>query len=265
MALLILMSENSFSQKNLCSNHSAEQSKSFKSLIFFIEKDSVKKNLFLQDKVSVGERIKTQQKEETTISFSKPYKINFRLYPDSEIEILKLPTEECGPQIKLIKGKIESAGNHPISEKCSFEIETEEAFIQPTGTTYLAESGALVEALAELNGEEVPSRHNLVGVGQTGTIEVGTQEKYSVEKGSIKIKLKRISKNKFKNPIKIAKLENKKIKSKKSLAKNKDKKRFLAYNEKIKLKKGSSLSVKRKKSMKKTQTAELEIIDPSGL
>ncbi|MBC7457792.1 MAG: hypothetical protein H7235_05905, partial [Bdellovibrionaceae bacterium] len=149
--------------------------------------------------------------------------------------------------------------------KCSFEIETEEAFVQPTGTTYMVESGALGDAIAELNGE-AKGRNNLVGVGHTGTMEEIFYEKYSVKKGTIKIKLKRISKNKLRNPIKYAKAESKKNKSKKKVAKNlKYKSRFLAYNEKVKLKAGASMTVKRKKLMKKTQTAELEITNSTGM
>ncbi len=281
---LSLISLRSFAEANLCKNNAIVDKKAFKNLSSYIEAHPVKNYLILGEHLKVGRKLTTKENEFTKLTFNKPYKVEFQIYPESEIEIINLGTSECGPQLKLVSGRILSTGNHPevkdpvviaskntvlpnnpVAEKCPFEIETEEAYIQPTGTTYLAESGALVEAIAELNGE-TPSGNNLVGVGQTGTIEESSYEKYSVKKGTIKIKLKRISKNKLRNPIKYAKSESKSSKSKKKLVKNsKDKSRFLAYNEKVKLKAGASMSVKRKKSLKKTQTAELEVIDPSGL
>lgn len=268
LTLFISISTSSFAQTNLCEKKSIGSKKIFQHLVSFIEKNPSKVNNFISDQIKSGQKIKTKLNEYTKITFNKPFKIEFQVYPESEIEILKAATADCGPQLKLVKGKIQSTGNHPLIEndlkieKCPFEIETNEAFIQPTGTTYLAESGALSDAIAELNGEST-DQNNLVGVGETGTLSESSYEKYSVQKGSIKIKLKRISKNKLRNPVKYTKSN--KNKSKNSVTKNKDKKRFLAYNEKIKLKAGSQLNLKRKKSMKKTQTAELEVIDPSGL
>lgn len=286
LSLLSLISLRSFAEANLCKTNSIVDKKVFKNLSSYIEAHPVKNYLVLGEHLKVRQKLITKENEFTKLTFNKPYKVEFQIYPESEIEIINLGTSECGPQLKLVSGRILSTGNHPevkdpvivasknkntvlpnnpVTEKCPFEIETEEAYIQPTGTTYLAESGALVEAIAELNGE-TPSGNNLVGVGQTGTIEESSYEKYSVKKGTIKIKLKRISKNKLRNPIKYAKSESKNSKSNKKLAKNsKEKARFLAYNEKVKLKAGASMSVKRKKSAKKTQTAELEVIDPSGL
>jgi hypothetical protein len=287
LSLLSLISLRSFAVADLCKINQALDKKVFKNLSHYINTHPVKNNIFSSEQVKAGQKLVTKENEFTKVIFTKPYKVEFQIYPESEVEILNLGTVDCGPQLKLISGRIQSTGNHPevkepvvivsknktavlpnnpVAEKCPFEIETEEAFVQPTGTTYLVESGALVDAIAELNGE-TPSGNNLVGVGETGTIEESSYEKYSVKKGTIKIKLKRISKNKLRNPIKYAKSEaSQKNKSKKKVSKNtKDKSRFLAYNEKVKLKAGASMSVKRKKSMKKTQTAELEVIDPSGI
>lgn len=287
LALLSLISLRSFAEADLCKINPIVDKKAFKNLSHYIDTHPVKNNIFSSEQVKEGQKLVTKENEFTKVTFTKPYKVEFQIYPESEVEILNLGTTECGPQFKLISGRIQSTGNHPevkdpivvvsknknavlpnnpVAEKCPFEIETEEAFVQPTGTTYLVESGALVDAIAELNGE-VSSGNNLVGVGETGTIEESSYEKYSVKKGTIKIKLKRISKNKLRNPIKYAKSEaSSKSKSKKKVAKNsKEKSRFLAYNEKVKLKAGASMSVKRKKSMKKTQTAELEVIDPNGI
>jgi hypothetical protein len=286
LSILSLISLRSFAEADLCKINPIVDQKSYKNLSNYIDAHPVKSNVFSAEQIQVGQKFTTKENEFTKLTFSKPYKIEFQIYPESEVEVLNLSSSECGPQLKLISGRILSTGNHPevkdpivvtskvntvlannpVAEKCPFEIETEEAYIQPTGTSYLVESGALVDAIAELNGE-TPSRNNLVGVGETGTIEESSYEKYSVKKGTIKIKLKRISKNKLRNPIKYAKSEStKKSKSKKKVAKNsKDKSRFLAYNEKVKLKAGSSMNVKRKRSSKKTQTAELEVISPSGI
>jgi len=286
LTLLSLISLRSFADADLCVINPIVDKNAFKNLGAYIEAHPVKSHEFAEDKIQAGQKFTTKENEFTKLTFAKPYKVEFQIYPESEVEIINLGTAECGPQLKLISGRILSTGNHPevkdpvitptqvklavlpnnpIAEKCPFEIETEEAYVQPTGTSYLVESGALSDAIAELNGEATGG-NNLVGVGQTGTIEESSYEKYSVKKGTIKIKLKRISKNKLRNPIKYAKTDSKKSKSKKNIAKkSKDKSRFLAYNEKVKLKAGSSMSVKRKKSLKKTQTAELEVISPDGL
>lgn len=288
LSLLSLISLRSFAEADLCRISPIVDKKAFKNLSGYIETHPVKHNILSSDQIKAGQVYKTKENEFTKLTFNQPYKVEFQVFPESEVEILNLGNLECGPQIRLVSGRIQSTGNHPlvkepvlvqnpkrnpvlaqnpVAEKCPFEIETEESYVQPTGTTYLVESGALVDAIAELNGETPSGGSNLVGVGETGTIEESSYEKYYVKKGTIKIKLKRISKNKLRNPIKYAKSEAAlQSKSKKKVAKNsKDKDRFLAFNEKVKLKTGSSLTVKRKKSMKKTQTAELEVIDPNGI
>ncbi len=267
LSLLIFTCLNSTAVAEICKKDDADK-KSFINLSQFITAHPVKNNILSSDQVKVGQKIMTKENEFTSIAFVKPYKVEFQIYPESEIEILNLGDAECGPQIKLNTGRILSTGHHPVvkdpmathaavrsgilsqnpvAEKCPFEIETEEAYIQPTGTSYLVESGALSDAIAELNGEAA-GESSLVGVGETGTLEEGSFEKYSVKKGTIKIRLKRISKNKLQNKIKYTQaVNNKKSKTKKSVAKNsKNKIRFLAYNEKIKLGAKSSLSVKRK-------------------
>ncbi len=276
-----------FSSDKICSETLIVDKVVLKKISQYIDVHPVKNNILTQDQIKVGQIITNKENEFTQINLKNPFKVDFQVYPESTIEVLSLGDKNCGPQIKLLSGRIRSVGNHPlipdppivkksfkktqrpqnpVAEKCPFEIETEEAYIQPVGTTYLVESGALSDAVAELNGETTKGS-NLVGVGQSGTIEESSFEKYSSQKGVIKIKLKKISKNKFRNKLKYAKLNNnKKSKSKKLVAKNsKAKIKYLAYNEKIKLKAGASLSVKRKLSSKKTQTAELEIFDPSGI
>jgi hypothetical protein len=252
VVFLSSVSLNAFSAANLCAKNPIVEKMDFKNLSRHIASRPVKNDTFIDAQIKMGQRIATKENEFATVVFAKPYKVEFQVYPESEIKILSKDSP-C-PQIKVIKGKVLSIGNHPAVNTCEFEVETEEAYIQPTGTSYLIETGALSDAIAELNGEDGSGGNNLVGVGQTGTIELGSHERYSVKKGTIQIKLKRVSKDKKQNKIKYAKASNSK--------KNKSKTRFLAYNEKIKLKAGSSLSVKRKKSSKKTQTADLVVIDP---
>ncbi len=264
VALLSLVSLNAFSAANLCVKTPILNRVDFKNLSGFIVEHPVKQSVFNEAQIKVGQNISTQKNEFATIIFNQPYKIEFQIFPESAIEILSNSTP-C-PQIRVYKGKVLSTGNHPTNNTCEFEVETEEAYIQPTGTSYLIETSSLSDAIAELNGEPVGGGlSNLVSVGKTGTIELGSHEKYSVKKGTIQIRLKRISKIKKQNKIKYVKASvNKKSKSKKSVAKNSKQKRkirFLAFNEKIKLKAGSSLNVKRKKSSKRMQTAELTVTD----
>ncbi|MBC7753341.1 MAG: hypothetical protein H7Z71_03820, partial [Moraxellaceae bacterium] len=273
VTLLSFLSLSAFAGNDLCLIHPIVDQKAFRNVSNFIDLHPVKSNILTAEQIKVGQKIVTQENEFTQITFSQPYAVSFMIFPKSKIKILNHSSTECGPQIKLIKGRILSEGSHPeISdsafEKCPSEITTLAADIYPTGTTYLVESGALVDAISELNGE-TSGRNNLVGVGETGTLEESSYERYSVSKGTIKIKLKRLSKNKLRNPIKYSKFEGEKSKKKKrNIAKNsKDKRkpRFLAFNEKVKLKAGMSMNVKRRSSMKKTQTAELEVVDPSGI
>ena len=270
VTLLSFLSLSSFAEKDLCLIHPIVDQQAFKNVSNFIDLHPVKSNILTAEQIKVGQKIVTQENEFTEITFNR---LKLQMSPHTDIELLNQATPECGPQIKLIKGRILSEGSHPeISdsafEKCPSEITTLAADIYPTGTTYLVESGALVDAISELNGE-TSGRNNLVGVGETGTLEESSYERYSVSKGTIKIKLKRLSKNKLRNPIKYSKFEGEKSKKKKrNIAKNsKDKRkpRFLAFNEKVKLKAGMSMNVKRRSSMKKTQTAELEVVDPSGI
>ena len=273
MTLLSFFSLYGFAGNDLCLTHPIVDQKAFRNVGNFIDLHPVKSNILAAEQIKVGQKIVTQENEFTQITFSQPFAVKFMIFPKSKIEILKHSSTECGPQIKLVNGRISSEGSHPeISdsalEKCPSEVTTVRADVYPTGTTYLVESGALVDAISELNGE-TSGRNNLVGVGQTGTIEESSYERYSVSKGMIKIKLKKLSKNKLRNPIKYSKFEGEKNKKKKrSIAKNsKDKKRsrFLAFNEKVKLKAGMSMNVKRRSSMKKTQMAELEVVDPAGI
>ena len=222
------------------------------------------------DYLKLNETIKTDKNKQTKIIFTKPFKLEFDVYPNSSIEIIKQSNSKCGPQIKLNFGKIGSMGNHlsQLSKICGAEIKTHLAEIIPNGTTYNVETGALSEALAELNNENGSEGANFS--------DGKYQEKYSVDQGGITVKLKKISKNKSRNKIKYTKFNSeKKIKGRKKI---KSSDQYIAYNEKINIKAGSSLKVRKYKKIKKNfneenintnesaleQTAELEIFNPNG-
>lgn len=281
----LLISLSAWSAQDPCPDKDIYNVENIKSLSHFLTDNSSKNKILAEDQINKDEIIKTQKDEFIKITFKKPYNVEFLVYPETEIQVLNKGLLGCGPQIKLNSGKILSTGNHPlrknsdldnlkkgqsvlpnnpVAEICPFEIETNEAYIQPVGTSYLAESGALNDAIAELNGESKNrNKNNLVGVGQTGVIEESSYEKYSVKKGIIKIKLKSISKNKLRNPIKYSKNNDRKN-NKLANSEKKTTTRYVAFNQKIQLKAGASMTVKRKKSSPKTQTADLEVIDPSG-
>lgn len=257
--ILFLLTANCFATQNICDNKNDNFKIDFKKVSVHITAHPVVQKNFSGTKLMPNEVISTKDNEYADITYEKPFKVVFQVYPNSSITMTNQATAQCGPKIKLNHGKIISDGAHPVIPEsqlnlCDYELETDETYIEPLGTTYIAETGALGDAIAELNGEPA----------------AGSKERFSVERGVISVKLKKISKHKTKNVVKYAKnSKEKKAKKGKEVkvakaTKTKSRTRLLAQNERIKLKKGAKLKIARNKKMKKTQTAELEIYDPSG-
>lgn len=224
--------------KNLCVDN--KNSNAFEEIQKYLEKNPFQSST-KTEKIQKNQKIKTTENEQQKITFSSPYEVSFYVEPNSEIEIIELANKNCGPKIKLISGSVVSDGKHPKNLNCNFEIETEEAFLEPIGTRYRAStSSALNEALAELNGED-------------------SSDVYSVDEGEIIVKLKKLSSNKAKNKIKYVKEsrnKNNKV-TKKSV-----KKSTVAKDEKIKIKAKSKMKVVKKGKQKKDQVADLEVVAP---
>lgn len=201
------------------------------------------------NKTAKPSKIVTGDHEIKKLISQNPYPIEFMIYPHSEVTILKWSDEECGIKI-AVKGKVSSSGDHPVGNVC-VEMQTEETEIIPEGTSYMAETGALNNALAELDEE----------MGLNDRVPSGTEEKISVQKGSIQVRLRKAYKKGTR--IKYTKVAVEKTKSKrKAKLKSKTKsKMFALKNEKIKLKAKSKLKIKRNRKLKK-QVAEIEVITP---
>lgn len=219
--------------KNLCTK--TEKLKDLTDFISYTEINPFQINM-KEDEVSEGQKIKTSGLEEIKISFNTTFKNTFTIAPNSEIEIQKKDDEKCGPKIRLIKGKIESEGNHTKTSSCEYEIETNEAYLEPQGTRYSAVSKDLSLALAELNGS--------------------TNEEYTVDEGEITVRLKKISSSK--NKIKyIRQTKNKNGKISKKIAKVE-----MSQKSKINLKAKSKMKLVKKGKQKIERVAEIEIIEP---
>lgn len=233
LSFLFFVTQITFVEANFCSKNDLENLRSIS--------QSIDENPTFSETIYPTElnTITTGEHEYKKIVVEKPTRIEYVLYPQSEIKILKLPTDKCGIEI-FLKGKVAVDGEHLPNNSC-VEIHTEEVEITPRETSYLAETGALNNALAELNDESL----------DMGTD--GTQEKFTVKKGSIQIRLKRVFKG---LRVKQTKITSKKFKSTKTKSKM-----FVYNNKKIKLRKNASLKIKKSRKYKQ-QVAELEIIKP---
>lgn len=198
--------------------------------------------------LQVGQILETKDGETKVITFTHPFPVQFYLESNTKIEITEMPNASCGPKLKQHHGDVTSDGSHPKSDLCDYEIETPSFYLNPIGTRYIS-SVDLNEALAELNGENT--------------------ENISVEKGSIEVKLVKISsKSKVK---KISYSSTTKSKgSSKTVSKSEKvskKSQTVALSQikskKIKLKAGSKAVAKVKKSKdKKEKIADIEVVDP---
>lgn len=249
----IFLSATIFAAVDICEKPSFTED--IASLTTYINNDKSEavriKNLHA-DQLATNQILQTKINEILIISQQTPFPVRYTLYPNSTLKVLELPSQKCGLRLKVNEGKVSSEGTHPVQSECE-EVETEEVAIQPEGTAYMVETGALTAALAESDDE-------LAGGTQRGASSY--HENLSVSSGSIKVRLKKAAKAGTK--IKYSKVaKNSKNKDKKTkLAKNKIKTttKTLAYNEKIKLKTGSSLKIKRNKKEKR-QVAELEVVE----
>ena len=231
------VAQNIWAEQNICSK---DEMNIFQNISQYIDENPQISEVINVEKI---ETISTNENEFKKLVVEKPTRVEFIIYPRSEVTILKLPTEKCGVEI-AISGKVSSSGEHLYENSC-VEMQTEEVEIVPEGTSYLAETGALNNALAEMNDD--------YGI-ETGSIK--TYEKFTVQKGSIQIRLKKIYKG--------VRVKQTRI-SKNKFRKTKTQSKMFAYNnEKIKLKSGVSLKIKKSRKIKqqKQQVAELEIITP---
>lgn len=240
---IISISAVTFAQTNKCDEKSyKDHTKALQKIAGFIQ-DSKNQNkiispikLNLED-LKAGQVIVSRKGENIDLS-SKDKKFNFYIQENTKIELIKAATQMCGPQVKLIYGQLTAEGEHQKNESCDFELETPLFYIKPTGTRYNS-SVDLSNAIAELNGESDAGVAN---------------ESHHVEKGSVEIKLVKISK---KSKLKTTKLsKNKTQKSVKVAEIGKLKEKTL------KLKTGSKIAAKVKKSKSKEKVADIEVIDP---
>ncbi len=123
--------------------------------------------------VKTGDILETKTGEKIILRYFMPIEAKIILDSNSKIEILNLPLEKCGSSIRLLKGKLTSDGDHQnfLKNECSADTVTDAAEVFCTGTKYSVD---LSEAIAEASGEPVQTVN------------------YSVESGSIRIKLKKI-------------------------------------------------------------------------
>ncbi len=213
-------------------------------------------NIIQASTLNTGDIVQTGDNEIKQIIATAPYKAKFLVYPNSEVKIFKGVDAKCGLELEIIStGKIVSTGEHMENNECT-EIHTPEFSVTPVGTKYYAEVGALNDAL----------KTSMEEIGQDYA-ENEMEEKISVTKGSIQVKLRRAtSKSRI---IKVTKATAKsKKQSRKKLAKTKVKStnKKIAASKKINLKAGSSIkAITNNKTSKKSKTrvAEIEVIEPN--
>ncbi len=229
-------------------NNSDRNVQSLVDISLSIKEKPVQEKTILFKDLNTEDILQTKENEYLIIELEKPFIAKYILYPESKIKINKLMNLTCGPQIELIgEGKIEIEGDHGKSSDCPSEIITHEIEVNPVGTEYSVDTRtAIANQLAELNGEYRSNKSNLVHLDQ----------KVSVKKGEVIVKLRRISAVK-KEKIKFVKIGKNKKKKQTLLALNKVKP--------IKLKKNSSFKLTNYKKLKnkKTRVAEVQVINPN--
>jgi hypothetical protein len=167
--------------------------------------------------VNVGDKIETGPGQKVVLRFFMPIEQKITIEENSTVLVNALPTDECISLITVTKGKVTTEGEHEniqATEKCltKTEVQTSNVEISPKGTKYSVDLSA---AIAEANGEPIQ------------------EENYTVEKGSIQIKLKRARPNK--------------------------KSEQIAKNGTFKLKAGQKAKVK---INQRTKVADIEVIEP---
>ena len=180
-------------------------------------KSSVAANLRSGTSVNVGDKIETGPGQKVMLRFFLPIEQIITIDENTIVEVNTLPNQDCTSIINVSKGKVTTEGEHKniqATEKCfkQPEVQTPAVEIKPNGTKYSVD---LNSAIADANGEAVQ------------------EENYAVEKGSIKIKLKKARPNK--------------------------KSERIAKNGTFNLKAGQKAKVK---INEKTQVADIEVIEP---
>lgn len=123
--------------------------------------------------LSAGDIIKTSAGQTIELKFFMPSEQTITIGENSEVRIRAMADLNCQSAFEILKGRITSEGTHAQIQEiknCMAEITTENSEVRPTGTKYSVD---LSEAISEASGESVQT------------------ENYSVEKGSIQIKLRR--------------------------------------------------------------------------
>ncbi len=165
--------------------------------------------------LAVGDIIKTKPGQTVELKFFMPTAQTITIGENSEVRIRELADSNCQSAFEIMRGRITSEGTHAQIQEiknCASEISTQNTEVRPTGTKYSVD---LSEAIAEASGEPIQT------------------ENYSVEKGSIKIKLRR------------------------STVKSKDVR--VAKNGSFQLKAGQKAKVK---INSKTKLADVQVIEP---
>jgi hypothetical protein len=123
--------------------------------------------------LSAGDIIKTKKGQTVELKFFMPTEQTITIGENSEVRINVLANLNCHSAFEISKGRITSEGRHDQIEEiknCASEFKTENTEIRPKGTKYSVD---LSEAISEANGETLQT------------------ENYSVENGSIQIKLRK--------------------------------------------------------------------------
>jgi len=125
-----------------------------------------------------GDQIKTLVGQTTTLHFLKPTEHSITILENSVVEMRAPLVPGCQGALLISRGRVISEGEHGAVEKnkkclTQAEIETPNTEVIPRGTKYSVD---LNSAIAEANGESIIETEN-----------------YSVEKGSIQIKSKKIN------------------------------------------------------------------------
>lgn len=123
--------------------------------------------------LAVGDIIKTKAGQTVELKFFMPTEQTITIGENSEVRIKELANSNCQSAFEILQGRITSEGTHAQIQEiknCASEISTQNTEVRPTGTKYSVD---LSEAISEASGETTQT------------------ENYSVEKGSIQIKLRR--------------------------------------------------------------------------
>lgn len=153
-----------------------------------IKKGSTKEISLVEGQgVGVGDIIKTKFGQTVELKFFMPTAQTITIGENSEVRIKELASLNCQSAFEILKGRITSEGTHAQIQEiknCAAEIQTQNAEVRPTGTKYSVD---LSEAIAEASGEPIQT------------------ENYSVEKGSIEVKLRSATPSSKSKSVRVAK------------------------------------------------------------